>query len=150
MSMSRDKKLAIILAPFLLVAGYVLSDIYIESKTNEPRFFELKLYGNCAMFTTGCILQSGDMQIDITDENGVTRANTSYPVDTLAISLVYDSGKEIIYELEKAANPQYWERGTDIRKAVIEEKTAKILRVAVKIKGSTYLSQFSPAAVSVE
>lgn len=148
MSMSRDKKIAIILAPFLLVAGYVLSDLYVESKANEPRFFEFTVDDNCALFNTGCILHSGDMKIKITDENGFTRANTSYPVDTVAVSLVYDSGKEIIYELEQAANPQYWERDTDLRNAMIEEKTAKILRVAVKRKGSTYLSQFSPVAVS--
>ncbi|NNE64168.1 MAG: hypothetical protein HKN34_08795 [Gammaproteobacteria bacterium] len=148
--MSRDKKLAIILAPFLLVAGYVLSDLYIEGKANAPRFFEFTPDGNCALFITGCILRSGDMEIDLTDENGITRANTSFPVDTVAISLVYDSGKEIIYELKKAANPQYWERATDLRKAMIEDKTAKILRVAVKRKGSTYLSQFSPVAVSDE
>src|SRR5210317_1548269 len=105
MSMSRDKKLAIILAPFLLVAGYVLSDIYVESKANDPRFFELTLDDNCALFSSGCILESGDMKIKITDDAGLTRANTSYPVDTVAISLLYDSGTEIIYELEQAANP---------------------------------------------
>ena len=150
MSMSRDKKIAIILAPFLLVAGYVLSDMYIESKANEPRFFEFTLQGECAVFTTGCILESGDMKINITDQSGITRANTSYPVDTVAISLLYDSGKEIIYELKQTANPQYWERATEIRQAMIEEKAAKILRVAVKRKGSTYLSQLSPAGVSDE
>ena len=146
--MSRDKKLAIILAPFLLVAGYVLSDIYVESKANDPRFFELTRDDNCALFTNGCILESGDMKIKITDDGGFTRANTSYPVDTVAISLLYDSGKEVIYELEQAANPQYWERATDIRKAMVEDKTAKVLRVEVKRKGSAYLSQFSPVDVS--
>ena len=150
MSLSRDKKIAIILAPFLLVLGYVLSDMYVESKANEPRFYEFTLDDNCALFTTGCILESGDMKINLTDGAGFTRANTSYPVDTVAISLLYDSGKEVIYELEQAANPQYWERATDIRKAMLKDKTAKILRVAVKRKGSTYLSQFSPVAVSHE
>lgn len=151
MSMSRDKKLAIILAPFLLVAGWVLSDIYVETKANDPRFYEFTLDTNCALFASGCILESGDMKIKITDDAGLTRANTSYPVDTVAISLLYDSGKEIIYELkQQAANPQYWERATDIRKAMVEDKSAKILRIAVKNKGNTYLSQFSPVAASSE
>lgn len=144
--MNRDKKLAIILAPFLLVGGYVVSDQYIESKANEPKFFPLSLNGECAMFSADCILQSGDMLINITDTGGVTKINTSFPVDTAAISLVYNDGKEIIYGLEKAANPQYWERKTEIHTALTQLKTATKLRVVIKRKGSTYLSEFSPDA----
>ncbi len=142
--MNKDKRLAIILAPFLLVGGYVVSDQYIESKANETKIFALSTTGECAMFTGDCILQSGDMQINITDENGITKSNTSYPVDTVAISLVYDSGKEIIYGLEKSTSPQYWERKTDIRSALTQSKTATKLRVVVKRKGSTYFSEISP------
>ena len=56
--------------------------------------------------------------------------------------------KEVIYELKEAANPQYWERKTDIRRALTELETAEKLRLAVKRKGSTYLSEFSPATVT--
>ncbi len=97
------------------------------------------------MFSGDCILQSGDMQVNITDENGLTKSNTSFPVDTVGISLVYNDGKEVIYGLEKAANPQYWERKTDIRVALTQFKTATKLRVVIKRKGSTYFSEFSPA-----
>jgi len=143
--MNRDKKLAIILAPFLLVGGYVVSDLYIESKAHEIRLFELKSAEKCDMFDGNCILQSGDMQINITDENSITKANTSFPVDTVAISLVYNDGKEVIYGLDEAANPQYWERETDIRSALTQSKTATKLRVVIKSKGNTYFSEFSPA-----
>lgn len=84
------------------------------------------------------------MQVNITDESGVTRANTSYPVDSVAISLVYNDGKEVIYGLEQAANPQYWERKTEIRDAFTNFKTAEKLRAVVTRKGSTYFSEFSP------
>lgn len=142
--MNKDKKLAIILAPFLLVAGYVISDQYLESKANAPKFYPLTAKGECAMFTKDCIMQSGDMQINITDSGGVTKINTSYPVDTAAISLVYDDGKEIIYGLDQATNPQYWERETQIRSALTELKTATKLRVVIKWKGHTYFSEFTP------
>lgn len=142
--MNKDKKLAIIIAPFLLVGGYVASDYYIESRANETKIFELSSDGRCEMFSANCILQSGGMQVNITDDTGVTRANTSFPVDTVAISLVYNSGKEIIYGLEQAANPQYWERKTDIRQALTQEQSATRLRLVIKRKGSTYFSEFSP------
>lgn len=142
--MNKDKKLAIMLAPFLLVGGYILSDLYIEHKDNETKLFELAVSGECEMFSGDCILQSGDMKINITDENGITKSNTSYPVDSVAISVVYASGKEIIYGLDQAANRQYWEKSTEIRKALIQTKTASTLRVVAKRKGSTYFSEFSP------
>ncbi len=143
--MNKDKKLAIILAPFLLVGGYIVSDLYIESKQNETKLFELSVNADCRMFSGDCILQSGEMQINITDEDGITKGNTSFPVDTVAISLVYNDGKEVIYGLEKAANPQYWERKTEIRTAITEANTATKLRVVFTRKGSTYFSEFSPA-----
>jgi hypothetical protein len=142
--MNKDKKLAIILAPFLLVGGYIVSDLYIESKQNQTKLFALSNPGECEMFSGDCILQSGDMKINITDERGTTKANTSYPVDSVAISLVYSDGREIIYGLEKTVNPQYWEKETDIRTAITQSKTATILRIVVTQKGSTYFSEFSP------
>ncbi|RKZ67993.1 MAG: hypothetical protein DRQ44_05000 [Gammaproteobacteria bacterium] len=146
--MNKDKRLAFILAPFLLIGGYVISDQYIESKANKPKLFVLASNGECAMFTGDCILQSGDMQINITDENGVTKSNTSYPVDTVAISLVYNSGKEVIYGLEKSTDPQYWERKTDIRAALTQLKTASTLRVLIKRKGSTYITEINPVTTT--
>ena len=146
--MNNDKKLAFFLAPFLLLGGYVVSDLYIESRANEPKMFVLSGVGQCDIFDGDCILQSGDMKINITDENGVTKANTSYPVNTVAISLVYHSGKEIIYGLEKSTDQQYsaqyWARETDIRTALIQSRTASKLRVVVERKGSTYLTEIKP------
>ncbi len=142
--MNKDTRLAIILAPFLLIGGYVISDIYLESKSSENKIFALAETGKCAPFTADCILESGDMKINITDINGITKANTSYPVDTVTISLVYNDGKEIIYGLEKVGNEQYWERKTDLRTAFIELKSADKLRVVIQQKGSTYLSEIKP------
>ena len=142
--MTRDKKLAIILAPVLLVGGYILSDLYVESRENQTRLYPLQASGECRMFSADCILESGDMQVNITDRDGVTQGNTSFPVDSVAISLVYDDGQEVIYGLEQAANPQYWSRQTEIRKALTEEKSAARLRLVVTRKGSTYFSEFSP------
>lgn len=142
--MNRDQKIAIFLAPFLLVGGYVASDFYLESKDNETQLFTLQHKNECQMFSGDCILQSGDMQINITDRNGVTQGNTSHPVDSVAVSLVYNDGREVIYGLEKDKNPQYWSRQTDIGKAFREENSANRLRLIVRRKGSTYLSEFIP------
>jgi hypothetical protein len=141
--MNKDKKLAIFLAPFLIIGGYVASDQYIEHKNNEPKMFQLSPQGECALFTGDCILESGDLQINITDDDGITKINTSFPVDKVAISLVNKENKEIIYGLDKNKDPQYWQRETDIR-AAKDNGSADKLRVFIKRKGSTYLSEFIP------
>jgi hypothetical protein len=146
--MNKDTRLAIILAPFLLVGGYIISDQYLESRSSTPGIFAFTVKGECAPFNADCILQSGDMQISITDKQGITKANTSYPVDRVAISLVFKDGKEIIYGLEKAGNEQYWERKTQIRNAFTKLKTAEKMRVVVQRKESTYLTEFIPADVT--
>jgi len=142
--MNKDKKLAIFLAPFLLVGGYIATDQYIENKQNEPKMFQLSPSGECVIFSGDCILESGDMQINITDEAGTTKINTSYPVDTVVISLLQKDAKEIVYKLEKTIDFKYWERKTDIRSATENNMTHK-LRVLIKNKGSTYLSEFDPS-----
>lgn len=146
--MNKDTRLAIVLAPFLLIGGYIISDQYLEAKSTTSGIFALTTQGQCAPFTADCILQSGDMQINITDEQGLTKTNTSYPVDTVAISLVYKNGKEIIYGLERVGNEQYWERKTDIRKAFTTDKTAAKMRIVVQRKESTYLTEFIPTDVA--
>ena len=143
--MNKDKKLAIILAPLLLVGGYIASDQYIEYKDSESRMFQLTPVGECAIFTGDCIFESGDMKINITDENGLTKINTSFPVDTVLISIVLKNTKEIVYGLDKAKDPQYWEKETNIRAATNSNSVEKY-RVFIKRKGSTYLNEFTLTA----
>lgn len=143
--MNRDKKIAFILAPFLLVGGWVATDLYVESQKGPTQLFELAAAGECRMFDGDCILQSGDMQVNITDSDGLTRINSSFPADRVALSLVYRDGQEVIYEFEQLANPQYWQRQTDIRGAMIDSGKANRLRIVVGVKGKNFLGEFSPA-----
>ena len=142
MQLSNHSKLAILLAPFLVVGGYIASDYYVASKVNEQRIFKLSTPPQCDIFKLGCILTSGNMQVSITDNLGITKANTSFPVDSVVISLVYNKGNETLYRLDKAQNAQYWERQTDIKKAVTDG-LAHTLRVLIKDKGNIYINEFN-------
>jgi hypothetical protein len=143
--MNRDKKIALILAPFLLVGGYVATDLYMGSRDMPTELFELEAAGECRLFDGDCILQSGDMQVNVTDTNGLTQVNTSYPSDSVALSLVYRDGREVVYEFEQLSNPQYWQRLTEIREAMFGSDSADRLRIVVKVGGSHFLGQFGPA-----
>ena len=139
--MNRHTRLAIVLAPFLLVGGYVASDQYMEYKANEPKVFQLVTQDECNIQSGKCILESGELLVSISDEDGITKVNTSFPVDSVMLSLVHGGSKETIYGLDMAQNPQYWEKQTDIRLRAAGDDPSEKLRVVVKMKGSIYLSE---------
>ncbi|PCH83503.1 MAG: hypothetical protein COB89_06540 [Piscirickettsiaceae bacterium] len=140
MQLNKHSKLAILLAPFLIVAGYIASDQYEAYKLNEQKIFSLSAPQQCNIFKAECILTSGNMQISLTNRDNVTKANTSFPVDSVVVSLVYNSGNETVYLLNKMQSPQYWARETDIKNAVTNH-LANTIRILVKDKGSMYLSE---------
>ena len=144
--MNRDQKIALFLAPFLLIGGYAATDIYLGSREQPTELFALETGGECRLFDGQCILQSGDMQVNVSDVDGLTTVNSSFPADSVSLSLVYRDGREIIYGFDRLANPQYWQKQTGIRQAIVDTKTADRLRIVVQVKGSHFLGEFSPIA----
>ena len=147
-TVTRDQKIAFLLAPFLLVGGYVVTDSYLESNDGPSQLFELKSTADCRLFEGNCILESGDMQVNVSDTGGVTMVNASYPADSIALSLVYRDGREVVYALEPLANPQYWQRETNIRGAISEGSAADRMRIVVQVKEKHFLGEFFPAELN--
>lgn len=145
--MNKQIKLALFIAPLLIVGGYIASDEYVAHQTSKGRLFKLSLEEDCQLFSGDCILKSGDVLVNITDESGVTKINTSYPADKATISLVLIDNKEIIYDLNKASNFQYWQRKTAIRASQFNQQSLKSLRIMVKIKGDLYLSELNASMI---
>jgi len=145
--MNKQVKLALFIAPFLIVGGYIASDQYVSYQANKGQLFKLSLQNECHPFGDDCILKSGDMLVNITDEKGTTKINTSFPADKVSLSLVSIDDKETIYEFSKTGNFQYWQRDTTIRDAHLTQQTLKSLRVMVKIKGNLYLSELDASVI---
>ncbi len=144
--MNRDKKIALFLAPFLLIGGYAATDQYLDSRQEPTELFQLETSGDCRPFDGDCILQSGDVQVNVTDSGGLTTVNSSFPADSVSLSLVYRDGREVIYGLDRLDNPQYWQKETSIREAIDQSETADRLRIVVQIDGSHFLGEFRPLA----
>ncbi len=144
--MNRDQKIALFLAPFLLIGGYVVTDSYLDSREQPTELFQLEAGGECRLFDGECILQSGDMQVNVSDADGLTTVNSSFPADSVSLSLVYRDGREVIYGFERLTNPQYWQKQTGIRQAIVDSGSADKLRIVVQVKGSHFLGEFSPIA----
>jgi len=86
--MNKHTKLALFVAPVLIILGYIGSDFYLENKASEDKIFQLAVIGSCDVLAEKCILKSGKFEANIFDRDGVTSVNTTYPLDSATLFLV--------------------------------------------------------------
>lgn len=140
--MNKHTKIAIFVAPILILGGYILSDMYIENKADENRIFELVPYGHCDVLNQKCILKSGEFEVNVFDKDGVTRINTTFPLDTATLFLVDEKNNPTTYQLGMIDSPYYWQRETSLRSLIPEKGQRYKLRLIANIKGGQYISEF--------
>lgn len=140
--MNKHNKLALLVAPFLILGGYIASDFYIENKAEQQRVFQLVPFGHCDVINQKCILRSGDFEVNVFDENGITKVNSTFPLDTATLFLVDKKNSVTPHQLGMIESPYYWQSSTALN-SLISEKGAKYkLRLIVNIKGGQYISEF--------
>jgi len=140
--MNRHKKMALFVAPFLLLGGYIASDYYLEYQANKNRIFHLSPEGHCDVINESCVLTSGEFKINVFDKAGITTVNSTFPIDE-AVFFIVDSQKEYqTYTLSMADSPYYWKNKTDLRQRIGNKGDKQKLRVIVSIKGGKYISEF--------
>ena len=140
--MNRHTKLAILVAPFLLIAGYIASDFYIDYQAKQNRVFTLSPFGHCDVINQKCILKSGDFEVNVFDKQGLTTVNATFPLDSATLFLVNSSKDVQAYPLGMSDSPYYWQHKTPLR-SLIPNKGDKVkLRLIAKIKGGQYISEF--------
>jgi len=140
--MNRHKNLALMVAPFLIIGGYIISDFYVEYKAGQQRIFNLTSYGHCDVINQKCILRSGDFEIKVFDESGVTKVNSTFPLDSATLFLVDTQNKPTAHLLGMNGNPYYWQAKTALRNKAGEKGAKYKLRLIAKIKGGQYISEF--------
>ena len=145
--MNRHVKAALLLVPFLMIGGFILSDLYMEHQAFERRIFELKPLAGCDISQAKCVLTSGDLQVNIAVQNGVTTLNSSYPLDRATLFLVGTDGLAQEYRLGIKKSPYDWKRQTPLSQ-IMNNAPRQLLRVIVEIKGGIYIAEFY-ARVSV-
>ncbi len=140
--MNRHIKTALMVAPFLILGGYILSDLYLEDQANEERIFQLVPFGHCDVINQKCVLKSGEFEVNIFDENGITTVNSTFPLDTATLFLVDKENNATPYPLGMKDSPYYWKNETQLRSLVAEKGDSYKLRLIANIKGGKYISEF--------
>ncbi|MCH2055345.1 MAG: hypothetical protein MK214_01770 [Thalassotalea sp.] len=140
--MNRHTKIAIFVAPILLLGGYIASDYYLEHQAAQNRVFQLVPEGHCDVINEKCVLKAGDFKINVFDRRGSTSVNSTFPIDRAAFFIV-DSEQEVeSYQLAMGETPYYWSRLTTLRERIANKGAKQKLRVIIEIKGGKYISEF--------
>jgi len=140
--MNKHTKTAIIVAPILTILGFALADIWEESNANKSRAFELVPFGHCDVINQKCILKSGEFEVNVMDENGITTVNSTYPIDTATLFLVDKKSQATAFPLGMKDSPYYWKRETPLGSLVANKGESYKLRLILEIKGGKYFSEF--------
>lgn len=140
--MNKHTKTALFVAPFLLVGGYILSDMYLESQADKNKVIQLTQNGVCDLFRKSCILESGELKLNVYQEQNQTVVNSTFQLDSVTLFVVgNDEAKTVTtYELTMDDNPFYWRTTTKLEQKITDQ--GQTLRVIAKIKGGHYISEF--------
>ena len=133
--MNRHTKVALMVAPFLILGGYIASDFYLEKQAEQTRVFKLVPFGQC-------ILKSGKFEVNIYDKAGTTTVNSTFPLDSATLFLVDKSNQASAYPLGMIDNPYYWQSSTPLREQISVQGEKYKLRVIANIKGGQYIAEF--------
>lgn len=140
--MNRHTKLALIVAPFLTILGFIGADFYEENQAQQEKIVQLSPDGHCDVINQNCILTSGEFKINVSDKAGVTEINSTFPLDSATLFLVDQSDKMTPYPLGMQQSPYYWQSPTQLRELIGRKGDSYKLRLIAKIKGGQYISEF--------
>lgn len=140
--MNRHTKVALMVAPFLILGGYIASDFYLETKAEETRLFKLVPFGLCDVINQKCILKSGEFEINIFDKAGTTSVNSTFPLDSATLFLVDKTNQAEPYPLGMIESPYYWQSSTPLRAKMTDKTGKQKLRIIANIKGGQYIAEF--------
>jgi hypothetical protein len=141
-TMNKHSKLALLVAPFLILGGYIASDFYLEHQADKQRVFNMVPFGHCDVINQKCILKSGDFEVNIYDEEGTTTINSTFPLDSATFFMVDNTGGASVFQLGMNDSPYYWRSKTPLRSYISEKGQKYKLRVIANIKGGQYIAEF--------
>lgn len=140
--MNRHTKIALMVAPFLIVGGYIASDFYLENKADQERVFNMVPFGHCDVINEKCILKSGKFEVNIYDKAGTTTLNSTFPLDSATFFLVDSNNQASVYPLGMIDSAYYWQSPTPLRSKISGKGDKQKLRVIANIKGGQYIAEF--------
>lgn len=139
--MNTHTKMAIFIAPFLIVGGYIAADYYAQEQDKSKNLFQLSLEGQCDLTRNPCILSNQQLTLILSDLSGVTTIESDHPVEEMILSFVNDYNKEIRYKMKADASQQYWQAQTEASSLLRESSVLKMRLISI-VNNGYYFSEF--------
>jgi hypothetical protein len=142
--LDKHTKIALFVAPILLILGFAAADMWAENDAQKIRFYEMApANGNCDILAKDCILQVDELQISIYIENGITTANATFPLDTMTMFVVDQNGEADVFRMGMKDSPYYWYQKTDLENQLADAGSQKKVRFVATIDGGQYIAEFT-------
>lgn len=139
--MNRHTKIAIIIAPFLIVGGYIAADYYAEEQNKNKNLFKLRVQGQCNLSIKPCRLSYEQLLLTLSNHDGITQISSNHPLDKLTFSLVESNHNEITYQMSYQKDKKHWQADTEISEWLKHSSKLKLRLIATLNKGF-YFSEF--------
>ena len=141
--LNRHTKIAIFVAPILVILGFAASDLWLENKASEARFFLMTPdSGVCDIMASKGVLVSGEFKISVYQENGLTTINSTFPLDTATLFLVDENDIPSVFQMGMKDSPYYWYQSTPLESLAKSPGSRQKVRLIATVKGGQYISEF--------
>jgi hypothetical protein len=141
--LNRHTKIAIFVAPILVILGFAASDLWLENKASEARIFQMTPdSGVCDIMASKCVLVSGEFKISVYQENGLTTINSTFPLDTATLFLVDENDIPSVFQMGMKDSPYYWYQSTPLESLAKSPGSRQKVRLIATVKGGQYISEF--------
>ncbi len=142
--MNKHSRMAVVIAPFLAIGGYVASGYYLDDQALEARILTLEQEDPCNMLDTPCVLNATGLIFQLSHESGKTTVTTSFNMETLTISFVGTNGTEAAYPLLATDRNKTWSAMTAYDEIHATSGVDTTVRLAATLKNLTYIHEFKP------
>ena len=140
MKMNKHTKLAILIAPFLAIGGYVATDYYDKYKINQTRYHQITVQGDCDIEKGKCLLKGAGLLLEYSRNGTVTHLESNFPLDTAAIAIV-NHEDEAPHNLTPASDKKNWTIDTADYSIPATNQPLKI-RLIVSANDHLFFSEF--------
>ena len=137
--MNKHTKLAVLIAPFLMVFGFIASDYYLNA-TQVKKVIFVDLVGKCQLAQKPCIFNAGELTLSLVQQGEKMIVNSTYALQSLIFFVVTDDekvAKPIVFSAKE--NYFYWQGMLNLQKN--SDKPYQIRFIAT-IDGHQYISEF--------
>lgn len=141
--MNKHTKMSLIVAPFLLIGGYGLMDLYMDH-TTEPRIINLQTAdADCNITSNRCIMTAGDLELSIYLEDHWTVVNTTFPMYRVSLFTVDNEGNAEEFQLGISKSPYYWRAEMTLPEKLGASPNGLSMRIIAVHEKDSYISEFS-------